>query len=367
MAKKTKSERIKSRKERKQKRKEKIQKIIQKIKKYVIPPQLYPFLPLMRKMLDKKGFTYDKKSPKDIVYQFYRRFIKKEHGYSYTENYDYIHFDDAFIYYDGDYVSRHDASGNTAGDATTKSNAVPIPPEAFSVIIQTVISFIKNLINKKKQGKEAELNPDEREMANDAKEIDDNPKSAELVRKLKNKEEAEDNQSEDTEEKESLIDRILRALGLKKRKTKRYLYYPFVYFEYTRIPEIENHPDNPIKFKKVSIKNKEGKITYGYKFPYISRFDKQTKLKSKKYAKDVVMNIDTEYFKHLIKTKNTEGIYTTVDNIIDKSIDKLTLAYVSAHLFLKDKINLIKVIRMLPKDYYVAIYKKIYDLSNFPQ
>lgn len=104
-------------KERKEERKEKLKEIGHKIKDKASKAKLAmlaPFIPVMKAMLSKRGLNPEN-SLDDLAHQFYRVIIK---GETYVKNFE--NFD----------------------------------PVTISVIVSAIVSFIKGIIEKKKQGKQ---------------------------------------------------------------------------------------------------------------------------------------------------------------------------------------------------------------------
>ena len=104
-------------KERKEERKEKLKEIGNKIKNKASKAKLAvlaPFIPVMKAMINKRGLTPES-SLDDLAHQFYTVIIKNE---TYTKNFE--NFD----------------------------------PVTVSVIVSAIVSFIKGIIQKKKEGKQ---------------------------------------------------------------------------------------------------------------------------------------------------------------------------------------------------------------------
>lgn len=329
----------------KKKVKEKVKKVTSKIKKYLIPPQLYPFLPIMKKTLNKRGIPYDKKSPQDIVLQFYKGVILKQKRFEY-EQFDYVSFEQTYLDYE---IGKHDA----------------VPPLPYGEIVKIVIEFIKNMISKIKKGKKSELNPDEQELSEDLYKTDDDPKSKEIVERAKKEQETENENEESDDEQVGFLDRILIALGLKKRKKKRSNYL-FSYNEKTSVPEIEQNNKHPLYYERKRILTADGSVRYIYEYPYGKMFSKTLNKKASSFAKVIAQSLPAQSIKQAIAKDQTDKLFIFISNIIDKAEDKLTLSKTAKILHNRANINLKKAIRTLPKVYYVQIYDKINKLKETP-
>jgi hypothetical protein len=349
----SKEKRRKKREERRQKRKERRKKRAEKLKRYLIPPQLYPFIPLMKRYLDKNGYPYDKKSPRDIVFQFYRRFVKKERNF---DGSDYIHINDYLA------INVEHSDG---GQIKEKKNLDPV---SFASIVTAVINFIKTLIDKSKKKKQGELAPDEREMADEFRKTDEDPKSKEIVERAKKEQEEAEKEidTKDDDENYSLFDRILIALGLKKRKRKRKkeTYYYVAHIENYADPVIETDPENPLVLVRERIYNPvTGKYKYVWRSPYLKNIPKAKRKASFDIARDIIKRYDIKSLKKDINNNNTKKVFLKLDSIIREADTKPVLSAISHILMNKHRIYLLKVIRMFPKDIYTDLYNKILNLK----
>jgi hypothetical protein len=347
MAKKSKAERKQRRAERKQHRKEKIKKLKSKVGKYVIPPQLYPFLPLMKRYLDKNGFPYDKKSPRDIVFQFYRRFVKKERNYT-----------DSDYYHINEYLYSFHADG---GDKKS------VDPVAFAQIASAVLNFLKTIIEKTKKKKQAELAPDERELASDATKVNDDPKSNEIVERAKKEQsDAQIEKRTDDEPEDNFITRILKALGLiRKRKRIRTENCCYIgHIENYSDPVLENDPENPLMLERKRIYHKKtGTFRYVWLSPYLKKTEKSKRKASMLVARQILAGYDIDNLKKDIIQVNTDKLFLKIDSIIREADTKPVMAGIAHILMNRDKIFLLKVLRIFPKDIYSDLYNKILNLK----
>lgn len=353
-SKKSKDARRKKRAERRQKRKERRKKRLEKLKRYLIPPPLYPFIPLMKRYLDKHGYPYDKKSPRDVIFQFYRRFVKKERNF---DGSDYVHIND--------YLAMSVAH-NDGGEGGEKKSLDPV---SIASIVTAVINFIKTLIEKAKNKKQGELAPDEREMADNFKKTDEDPKSKEIVERAKKEQEEAEKETgkiDTDDENHSILDRILIALGLKKKKRKRkvetYLYVGHI--ENYSDPVIEKDPENPLLLVRERIYNPAtGKYKYLWRSPYLKSLPRAKRKASFDIAIHIIKKYHIGTLKKDINNNNTEKVFLKLDSIIREADTKAVLSAIAHFLMNQHRIYLLKVIRMFPKDVYTDLYKKILNLK----
>jgi hypothetical protein len=345
-------ERKEKKHERKEKRQEKRKETGKKLKKYLIPPQLYPFIPLMKKYLTKHNYPFDKKSPRDIVFQFYKRFVKKERNFDGESNYVHIN----------DYLAGRAERINTNNFAD---------PASMATIVTAVINFIKTLVEKARAKKHAELAPDERELADDLKNTDDDPKSKDIVERAKKEQEEAEEESSETEKEyqnHSILDRILIALGIKKPRKKRIqseTYYYIAHIENYSDPVIENDLNNPLLIVRERIYNdKTGKYTFIWRSPLLKDIPEKKRKATFSIAHDILRKFDINSLKRDINKNNTEKVFLKLDTLIRLSDTKPVLAAIS-HILMNDhQIYLLKLIRMFPKDLYTDLYNKILNLKQ---
>ncbi len=317
-------------------------KTVKKVGKNLLPPPLYPFIPLMKARIRKKGIETKGLSAQEVVKYFYLLYVKKQN------------------------VSNYETDMHGAVPPQLVSAAAQI---TIKDIIPAIIRFFKNMKEKHKKGG-ADLSPEDKELAKEISDTDDDPKSKEIAEKAKKEQEAmKDAKKEASKEKRKLnfIQRILKALGLyREGYANRVIYSYYALKERTIRKDLEDNPENPLVLERKRIVTKKGKVVYVWFSPLLMFLKDRNKIKEyKAIAKHILLTTDIKMLVHCIKKDNTEKVYAIIDKLFKDADNIFVVAFMSKYLANSPyKMNLFKVLRMLPSDYYINLYNTLYNLKK---